>query len=278
MQNRSMKQGLGKSVWWVRTILIEFLPDILPLSPPPSVSARVERLFRPGKEREWRSEKDLFISSLCFYLHFLPPRPCTISVLSCLSPLPSLLSLNLLLPPPPHYLPPLSSLLSSPVPVLLRPSSSWVDSGRWLISWRHSGCPLGTVVSWNWLLGASRQEKALESSADAQQGIRKSLWYRDAQQGIRMPLWYRHQVLVYVQDLRRSCGQHGGVCIGKTGHGYSLPMVYQHLSGSWAPESYSRNYRHSLPVLRTGWDELYPEKEGLCPISAPQCKAGPVWI
>ena len=90
MQNRSMKQGLGKSVWWVRTILIEFLPDILPLSPPPSVSAWVERLFRPGKEREWRSEKDLFISSLCYYLHFLPPLPCTIPVL-CLR---SLLSLS----------------------------------------------------------------------------------------------------------------------------------------------------------------------------------------
>ena len=137
----------------------------------------------------------------------------------------------------------------------------------WLSSWY---CRIMELVA--------RQEKALESSADAQQGIRKSLWYRDAQQGIRMPLWYRHQVLVYVQDLRRSCRQHGSVCIGKTGHGYSLPMVYQHLSGSWAPESYSRNYRHSLPVLRTGWDELYPEKEGLCPISAPQCKAGPVWI
>lgn len=57
------------------------------------------------------------------------------------------------------------------------------------------------------------------------------------------------------------------MCIGKTGRGYSLPMVHQHLSGSWAPESYSRNYRHSLPVLRTGWDELHPEKECHAPIS-----------
>lgn len=273
MQNRSLKQGLGKSVWWVRTTLIEFLPGILPLWPPPSVSPWVERLFlaRKTEERERRSEKDLFIYSLCFYLLFLSPLPC---ILSVLRPFLSLLSLSPFTPlsqPSSSLLPvtsrhPLLSLilpLPLSVPLLLPPSSSWVDSGRWLISWRNSGCPHGTVVSWNWLLGASRLGDLRRCSAGLQ-GIRKSLWYR-------------HQVLVYVQDLRRSCGQHRGMYIGKTGCGYSLPMGSQHLSGSRAPESYSRNYPHSLPVLRTGWDELHPEKEGLCPIS-PQCKAGPGWI
>ena len=219
-------------------------------------------------EKKW--ERPLYLLSVLFSSLFMssplhpvcsppfPVSPLPLPFFQSSQPSSSLLSLTTC-----HPL--LSLILSLPlsVPVLLPPSSSWVDSGRWLISWRNSSCPHGTVVSWNWLLGASRLGDLRRCSAGLQ-GIWKSLWYR-------------HQVLVYVQDLRRSCGQHKGVCIGKTGRGYSLPMVCQHLSGSRAPESYSRNYRHSLPVLRTGWDELHPEKEGLCPIS-PQCKAGPGWI
>lgn len=189
MQNRSMKPGLGKSVWWVRTILIEFLPDILPLSPPPSVSPWAERLFlaRKREERERRSEKDLFICSLCFSLLFLSPLPCTFSVLR------PFLSLQSLSPSfTPLSRPSSSLLLPLSVPVLLLPSSSWVDSGSWLISWRNSGCPHGTAISWKWLLGASRLGDLCRCSAGLQ-GIWKSLWHR-------------HQVLVYVQDLRWSCG------------------------------------------------------------------------
>lgn len=156
---------------------------------PPSVSPWVERLFFGQEERregEKKWERPLYLLSVLFSSLFIS-SPLHFSVLR---PFLSLLSLS------PSFTPlsqPSSSLLLPlSVPVLLLPSSSWVDSGSWLISWRNSGCPHGTVISWNWLLGASRLGDLCRCSAGLQ-GIRKSLWYR-------------HQVLVYVQDLRRSCG------------------------------------------------------------------------
>ena len=180
MQNRSMKQGLGKSVWWVRTILIEFLPDILPLSLPPSVSPWVERLFlaRKREERERRSEKDLFICSLCFSLLFLCPLPCTLSVLHpFLSPLslsPSFSPLNLLLPSSPSLPATLSSLSSSLYHSLCLffcppPQAELIQGGGWshggilvvlmVLSYHGTGC---------WV------HLGLEISADAQQDCRAS--------------------------------------------------------------------------------------------------------
>lgn len=139
MQNRSMKPGLGKSVWWVRTILIEFLPDILPLSPPPSVSPWAERLFlaRKREERERRSEKDLFICSLCFSLLFLSPLPCTFSVLR---PFLSLQSLSPSFTPlSTFFFPPLTTLCACSFAPLLK--LSWfreladLMEEFWLSSW-----------------------------------------------------------------------------------------------------------------------------------------------
>lgn len=149
---------------------------------PPSVSPWVERLFFwPGREkRGWKKWERPLICSLCFSLLSLfislSSAPSLFSALSCLSPLPlpffhsSLSTFSL----PSSY----RSLCLFFCPLL---KLSWFRE----LDWSHGGilgCPYGTVISWNWLLGASRLGDLCRCSAGLQ-GIRKSLWYR-------------HQVLV----------------------------------------------------------------------------------
>ena len=129
-----------------------------------------------GREEARKTSFPLLPFSLYLLSVLSPPVPCLFSSFP-VSPLPS-----------PSFPPLSSSLLSAPYHSVFVPCSSrsppqtelilaWHHrgySGRWLISWRNSGCPHGTIVQVNQLLGVPRLEEALEISADAQQYGRAS--------------------------------------------------------------------------------------------------------